>query len=113
MLPRAEDGGLEGDSLRSVQHVSSQQVDLVLTCVSLRGRQAGEREKSRDAYLHYAKRGGYGDEDNNNRAQKSSKIPGCHRPPGSSYFKVCLPLGSDGALGQSGKRQHNQSKQAA
>lgn len=56
---------------------------------------------------------GYADEDNNNRAKQPATIPGCHRPPSSSYFKACPPPGSDGALGQSGKRQHNQSKQAA
>lgn len=55
-----------------------------------------------------------GDDDRNNRFRQPLTFPGCHRPPGPSYFLAFPPPGSDGGHWDSlVKKQHNQSKQAA
>lgn len=74
--------------------------------------EAGREEEDKQMQTFIMLRVGYGDA-NNNRAKQPVTVPGCHRPPSSSYFKACSPLGADVVLGQPGKRQHNQSKQAA
>lgn len=113
VFPRVEDGGLEGDSPRSIQHVWSQQVDpCINTCLSAGGTRAGRMEKSK-CKPSLCKEWCILMKTETTEANSRCTIPGWHRPPSSSYCHACPPLSSDGALGQSGKRQHNQSKQAA
>lgn len=73
-------------------------------------RQGGQKEQTQTFNMQKLTND---DQEGEKRAKKPVIIFRCGRPPSTLYYHAYPPLGSDGALGQSGKRQHNQSKQAA